>query len=171
MLAPYMANQNYTGQNILHSLPSEKMFEEIEARKRGRAGKITPDIAAEIIELLEDGKTLQYVSDKLGISRPTINAACHANPDFLNVINRARQVGADAIFEDALNCIDQVDVKPDIDHKYTGNLLRKAALRSGAKIRIAESYNPAKYSQKTMSFNANVSVQADADVIADLFTR
>lgn len=162
----------YSGQNILHSLPADEMVQAIERKKLGRSASITPEIAAQIVEYLEDGKSIADISKIKGMpSRTAIYAACHAQPAFRDVIARARLVTADSYMEDAIHAIASIDISPELDQKMVSNIIRREEIVSRNKIRAAESYNPAKYSQKTMSLNANLSVQADADVIADLFTR
>lgn len=171
-LMPADSYIGYTGNNILHSLPIGSVDTAIYNNRVGRASTITPEKCAEIIELIESGQSLESICKMPGFpSKSQVAAYRHVCPEFQNAIEHARKTGADFMFDRALGVVENVEVVEDKDQKFITNKLRKADILSRVMVRSAESYNPAKYSQKTMSLNANLSVQADADVIADLFTR
>lgn len=69
--------------------------------KRGRPSGFNASLKSRIVELVEQGKTLDQVGEIIGVSRQTIHNWCGQHKDLLYAVREARQV-ADELVEASL---------------------------------------------------------------------
>jgi len=124
-------------------------------RKRGRPSRYTPELAAKLCERLAEGETLRSVCrddampDKATILRWL---ADKAKADFRDQYAHAREMQADALFDEALEIADDVsgdwstdkDGKKVLDHEH----IQRSRLRVDTRKWAAGKLAPKRYGDK-----------------------
>lgn len=133
---------------------------ELEKKQRGRTSLFTPERAAEVIDAIENGATIEKAAEAAGVSRPVVFSWMKVFPEFRDCVTRAREIQGNAMADDAVCIVDNAEVLPSDDPKHTAMILRKAEIRSRTRIRMAESLAPKTFSPKSMNLNVNVNTEA-----------
>lgn len=135
------------------------------------ASKFTPEIAAEILEWIADGKTLRAYCRQEG--RPSFHAVYRwvtADEEFREKMEIARQVGFDAIADEALAIADtpqrgtietvegaettqgsdgKTDTKPGVRTIRTEDMLGHRKLQVETRLKLLAKWHPKKYGERT----------------------
>ena len=124
-------------------------------RRRGRPSRYTPDLAADICRRLADGEPLRSICrdpampDKATVLRWL---ADKAKADFRDQYAHARQMQADALFDEALEIADDTtgDLTTDKDGKETVNHenIQRSRLRVDTRKWAAGKLAPKRYGDK-----------------------
>ncbi len=161
------------------SEPSDKVApaKEKPAKKTGRPSKYTSELSAEICERLSNGEPLRQIcrSDHMP-SWTSIYAWAAADKDLSDRIAQARDMGADAIAEEALEIIDSEPEKIltkngyAIDSGYVTWQRNRADLR----LKLLAKWHPKKYGDKTILSGDKdnpLTVTPESSFFADLLTK
>ena len=124
----------------------------------GRPSSFTQEIADEICERISDGESLRSIcSEERLPNKATIFRWLGANKNFSDQYTRAREVQADALFDDVLSIADDgrndwVERKDQEDAnlgwRENGEAIRRSQLRIDARKWMAGKLRPKKYGDK-----------------------
>lgn len=112
---------------------------------------------ARIVELMCDGKTLSAICrDEPGMPhRQRVYEWIDADPEFAKAMERARDLGADAIAEEALQIADtteegvELEIGSEGDTKEKrGDMLGHRKLRVETRLKLLAKWHPKKYGDK-----------------------
>ena len=116
-------------------------------------GKRTPEIEAAVLEGLEVGVPLTQICRAEGFPTPkSVRDWCDADPAFAIAYARAREIGADAIAEEALAIIDQ---EPEMALTESGarrdaGYVSWQKLRFEGRLKLLAKWFPTRYGDKTL---------------------
>ncbi len=124
-------------------------------RPKGSGSKYTEDIAATIVARLSEGEPLRHISRDLGIAWLTIYRWMEAHEGFASRIARARELGQEAILEEAMAIADTPlmgiieTIKPDgtIEQRKE-DMLGHRKLQIETRLKLLAKWNPKKWGEK-----------------------
>lgn len=112
----------------------------------GRPSDYTQEMADYICAELADGKSLRAICrDHEDLNTGKVMRWLGANKEFQEQYARARELQADALFDETLDIADQYDTAKDI---LTPDLINRAKLRIDTRKWIAGKLRPKKYGEK-----------------------
>ena len=121
--------------------------------KRSRRYKLTPEAIDAICAWMGDGKSLRSYCDQPGApSKSTVMEWLAADEQFRTRLACAREMQADALFDECLDIAD--DGRNDTFTDRQGNtrtdtdVVQRSKLRIDTRMRIASKLNPKKYGEK-----------------------
>lgn len=120
-------------------------------KKMGRPSKYTPELAAEICERLSNGEPLRQICrDTHMPAWQKIYEWMARDPDLSGAIARARDIGADAIAEEALEIL---DTPPERILTKTGEVIDSGYVtwqrnRAELRLKLLAKWNPKKYGDR-----------------------
>lgn len=159
VLPASMVRQGVNGANLPADIGAD-LERKLQERRTGRMSSFTADRAAEIIEGIEDGKTMAEIAEDIGVTRGTIWTWMQLCPAFSDSVARAREYQGHASADQAVKILDTVDIDSDPDPKLAMARLRKAEQRARIRIELAKAYNFRQYGDKKQSLNLNVNADA-----------
>ncbi len=138
-------------------------------RKRGRPGKYTDKLAADICVRLMLGESLRTIcTDKKMPARATVAYwlnGVNAPPEFLDQYARARVIQAELYADDIIDIADEagLDVEVDGDGKVTvnGEVFERAKIRIDARKWIAVKLAP-KYAERFIHEGGETPIKTEA---------
>lgn len=125
----------------------------------GQKGKYTEALAAEICERMSNGEPLRAICrDEHMPSWGAVYAWMVEREEFAQRIARARELGADAIAEEALRIADTplegVETEEDADGKVKstkrGDMLGHRKLQIETRLKLLAKWSPKKYGDRTV---------------------
>lgn len=136
--------------------PADCDFEEVCAdrgRNGGRPTLFSEALATEIIEWLEDGKTLLRWCEQPGKpDRRTVHRWARARPGFASSLAQARENATHAMVEDTVDIADdgQNDTYRDEDgnERVDTDAIQRSKLRVETRLKVAAMLNPLRYGPK-----------------------
>ena len=161
------------------SEPSDKVTpaQEKPRKKNGRPSKYTPELAAEICERLSNGEPLRQIcrSDHMP-SWTSIYAWAAADKELSDRIAQARDMGADAIAEEALEII---DAPPERVLTKTGEVIDSAYVtwqrnRAELRLKLLAKWHPKKYGDRQIIAGDKdnpLTVTPESTFFADLLSK
>jgi hypothetical protein len=152
-----MVAAGHNGKNLPDNI-GEGIERALAKRREGRASKFTEELAAHVIEGVEDGKTMQAIADELSIARNTIWTWMQLSSEFTNAVARAREYQGHAAADDAVRIIDDVDVS-GLDAKQNMVQLRKSEQRARIRMDLAKAFNFKQYGDKKQNLNLNINAE------------
>ena len=123
-------------------------------RKRGRPSTYSKEIADHICERIADGVTLRQICRDLGIKWRTVYEWLETHPDFLAAYARARDIGADAIAEEALEIADPLSIGEEYEDDglrvkvRRSDMLGHRKLQVETRLKLLAKWNPKKYGDR-----------------------
>ena len=123
-------------------------------RKRGRPSTYSKEIADHICERIADGVTLRQICRDLGIKWRTVYEWLETHPDFLAAYARARDIGADAIAEEALEIADTLSIGEEYEDDGSrvkvrrSDMLGHRKLQVETRLKLLAKWNPKKYGDR-----------------------
>ena len=119
--------------------------------------KITPAVIEEVLSRIAQGETLAALGRELGFHPNNWAVRIREDEELAIAYQRARDVGADVIAEDALRIIDEEPlriVEVDDEGKTSHGRLDSAAVawaknRAELRLKLLAKWNPKKYGEKT----------------------
>lgn len=124
--------------------------------QRGRPSTYTPELEEELIEWISNGRTLRdFCRQENKPAWRTVYGWLDANEEFSARFARARELGADAIAQEALQIADttQEGVTLTTDEKGTkevrGDMLGHRKLQIETRLKLLAKWFPQKYGEKT----------------------
>lgn len=126
-----------------------------ETKKRGRPSKFSEKVATEICKRLSGGETLRSICRDDDMPHwNTVYDWMQADPTFFGRIARARELGHDAISEEALEIANTPVIGEEIEESADGKKVKKADMLGHRKLQIwtrlqlLAKWNPQKYGDK-----------------------
>lgn len=156
-LSPSTASTGTNGNNISPNLV-EDLHKELARRRTGRASQFTPENAARVIELIEDGCTIQEAAKEIGVNRNTITTWMQLSPPFSGMIAAAREYQGHGLAENAVAIVDAVEIDPD-NPKKSSVECRRAEMQAKIRLDLARCYNVQQYGNKKQNLNINVNAE------------
>lgn len=138
----------------------EELETKLAERRQGRMSGFTTARAIEIIEGLEDGKTMAEIAREIGITRGTIWTWMQLSQPFSDSVARAREYQGHAAADQAVEILDKVAIDSDTDPKLAMAQLRKAEQRARIRMELAKAFNFKQYGEKKQSMNLNINADA-----------
>lgn len=121
----------------------------------GRPTTFDQSTADKICALISEGKTLADVLRMEGMpKRSTVYDWIKAHPDFAESMNIARDLGADAIAEEALRIADtplegvELEKTGDLTKEKRGDMLGHRKLQVETRLKLLAKWHPKKYGEK-----------------------
>ena len=119
--------------------------------------KITPAVIEEVLSRIAQGETLAALGRELGFHPNNWAVRIREDEELAIAYQRARDVGADVIAEDALRIIDEEPlriVEVDDEGKTSHGRIDSAAVawaknRAELRLKLLAKWNPKKYGEKT----------------------
>jgi hypothetical protein len=123
--------------------------------KAGRPSKYSLDISEQIVGRIENGETLASICREEAMpKRRTVYDWMQADADFSARFARARELGADAIAEDALKIADdgQNDTYTDDNgnERTREDVIQRSKLRVETRLKLLAKWCPKKYGEKVI---------------------
>ena len=141
--------------------------------------KITPAVIEEVLSRIAQGETLAALGRELGFHPNNWAVRIREDEELAIAYQRARDVGADVIAEDALRIIDEEPlriVEVDDEGKTSHGRLDSAAVawaknRAELRLKLLAKWNPKKYGEKTTHEVGNkegetLKVDSNVDTVA-----
>lgn len=140
---------------------------------KGSGSKYTEAIAERICLAISVGVPLRRVCRDIGVDWSTVYAWCSAHPEFAPRLAHARDLGYDALAEEALEISDtpvmgQKQVTGDKDTFITvEDMLGHRKLQIETRLKLLACWNPKKYGNKVaLGGDANNPIKIEAEVEA-----
>lgn len=122
----------------------------------GRRSTYTPALADEIVERISNGEPLRAIcrDDHMPVWS-AVYRWIRENPDFAAAMNVARDLGADAIAEEALSIADTPVVGEETEESETGRKVRRGdmlghrKLQVETRLKLLAKWHPKKYGDRT----------------------
>lgn len=149
-----VARYGHNGNNMPVNL-AEELIGVLGKRREGRMSTFTADRAADVIEGLENGETVNEIAVKIGVSRGTIWTWMQLSPEFKDLVARAREYQGHANADDAVKLLDEVVIDPD-NPKAAMAELRKAEQRAKIRMELAKAFCFNQYGNKKQNLNLNL---------------
>lgn len=122
----------------------------------GRRSIYTPELANEIIERISNGEPLKAICrDEHMPTWSVVYRWIRDIPDFATEMNIARDMGADAIAEEALSIADTPVVGEETEESETGRKVRRGdmlghrKLQVETRLKLLAKWHPKKYGDRT----------------------
>ena len=141
--------------------------------------KITPAVIEEVLSRIAQGETLAALGRELGFHPNNWAVRIREDEELAIAYQRARDVGADVIAEDALRIIDEEPlriVEVDDEGKTSHGRIDSAAVawaknRAELRLKLLAKWNPKKYGEKTTHEVGNkegetLKVDSNVDTVA-----
>ncbi len=158
-MAPSIAKIGLNGNNMPANI-GEGLHKELAKRREGRMSLFTPERAAEIVEGIENGKTMDEIAASVGVVRQTIWTWMQLSPEFSDCVAQAREFQGHASASDAVKILDDVEIDPN-NPKASMAELRKAEQRARIRMELAKCFNFRQYGDKKQNMNLNVNAEVN----------
>lgn len=143
----------------------------------GRPSSYTEEMADKICERIAEGESLKSICEDEGMpSKAAVFNWLNAHPSFVDKYTRAREVQADALFDEILSIADDgrndwMERRGEEDAGWVANgeNIRRSQLRIDARKWMAGKLKPKKYSDK-LQIDADVTHEA-GDTLQSLMER
>lgn len=141
--------------NNTPAISADDLNQAIEKRRSGRMSLFTEDIAARVIEAVEDGRTMADIAQELGVHRNAIWTWMQLVPAFHSAVTQAREYQGHSAADQAVEILDNVALDKD-DPKSAMAELRKAEQRARIRMDLAKCFNFKQYGDKKQNLNLNL---------------
>lgn len=133
-------------------------------KRRGRPTKLTEQVELRLLRELSDGKLMGEICAAGDMPhRVTVQNWMASSPDFRSKVQRAREIGTDALAEAALTIADETPPMP--------GEVAKARLRADMRMKLAAAWNQPTYGNRPNVQITNEAPQVSFALTADQMAK